>query len=211
MEQYYMHHQQHLPARLMLLILYVVNLHHYCWMMICVRIWSLMLHPAEEVVHHLSHTLFLLLCQNSDKESSGLDDMRLVQQLLESFASLTLSLPDVLPLIPPMRQRYYSISSSPAGPCGPRVASIRVGDDSPADNSHYQGLASGLLHNLMPGMPLDVSVASNDRFRLPVEPTAPVIMIGPGTGLAPFRGFLQELVATPRGPRSLVLRIPERG
>ena len=135
----------------------------------------------------------------SDNES-GMNDMRLVQ-LLESFSSLKLFLPDVLALLPPMKQRYYSISSSPAGPCGPRVASITVGlveGDSPVDNSHYQGLASGLLHNLVPGMPVDVFVASNDRFRLPAEPNAPVIMIGPGTGLAPFRGFLQELVATPR-------------
>jgi len=177
-----------------------------------VNIRRLLLHHVD-LSAALSHTFLTMAAEKArkpaeqaailalaDKNSDGADDMRLVQ-LLESFSSLKISLPDVLPLLPPMRQRYYSISSSPAGPCGPRVASITVGlveGHSQIDNSHYQGLASGLLHNLMPGMPVDVFVASNDRFRLPVDPKAPVMMIGPGTGLAPFRGFLQELAANPR-------------
>eukprot|EP00192_Tetraselmis_astigmatica_P002117 CAMPEP_0117660210 /NCGR_PEP_ID=MMETSP0804-20121206/6847_1 /TAXON_ID=1074897 /ORGANISM="Tetraselmis astigmatica, Strain CCMP880" /LENGTH=1063 /DNA_ID=CAMNT_0005466925 /DNA_START=281 /DNA_END=3472 /DNA_ORIENTATION=- len=135
-------------------------------------------------------------------ERSALNDLRLAQ-LLESFPSLAgrLSLEEVLPLLPPVKQRYYSISSSPDGPNGPRVATVTVGlveGSSQADGSTYTGLASGLLHSLLPGMPVDVFVASNDRFRLPADPKAPVIMVGPGTGLAPFRGFLQQLAARPR-------------
>eukprot|EP00873_Tetraselmis_striata_P018906 jgi/Tetstr1/439170/TSEL_027621.t1 len=120
-------------------------------------------------------------------------------ELLSSFRSVKLSLADLLPLLPPLRQRYYSISSSPAGPSGPRVASVTValvaGVSEFGRGRPFRGLASGHLHAARPGDLIHVFVASNDRFRLPADPAAPVIMVGPGTGLAPFRGFLQQLAA----------------
>ena len=39
---------------------------------------------------------------------------------------------------------------------------------------------------------VEVFVESNDNFRLPADPNTPVIMVGPGTGIAPFRSFMQE-------------------
>jgi sulfite reductase (NADPH) flavoprotein alpha-component len=60
-----------------------------------------------------------------------------------------------------------------------------------------QGGASGFLaHRLQEGQQVKVFIEDNHNFRLPSNPETPVIMIGPGTGIAPFRAFLQEREAT---------------
>ncbi|MGC2299569.1 MAG: oxidoreductase, partial [Acidobacteriaceae bacterium] len=46
-----------------------------------------------------------------------------------------------------------------------------------------------------PGGKLPIFIHSNQFFRLPVDPDVPVIMVGPGTGVAPFRAFLEHKVA----------------
>ena len=48
------------------------------------------------------------------------------------------------------------------------------------------------------GDTLPIYVKPNPHFRLPADPAAPIIMIGPGTGVAPFRAFMQERDATGR-------------
>lgn len=57
------------------------------------------------------------------------------------------------------------------------------------------GVATGWLRNKRPTeheRPTVPIYVRKSQFRLPFKPTVPVIMIGPGTGLAPFRGFLQD-------------------
>lgn len=139
-------------------------------------------------------------------------------QILTAFPSVCMSLEKVLPTIEPMKKRYYSISSSPKNFKGDAhtTLSITVGlvegtsiassmeNDLVLNTSvqpelippeAFRGVSSGYLGNLRPGQLAEVSVVKNDRFRLPKNPNTPVIMIGPGTGLAPFRGFVQELNA----------------
>lgn len=67
------------------------------------------------------------------------------------------------------------------------------------------GVASSYLANLAPGDKLYVSVrASHASFHLPQDPSAaPVILVGSGTGIAPFRGFIQERAALLRAGRKL--------
>jgi sulfite reductase (NADPH) flavoprotein alpha-component len=66
----------------------------------------------------------------------------------------------------------------------------------------YQGTGSSFLADLRPGRAFSVFVQRSHGFRLPADPATPVIMVGPGTGIAPFRAFLQEREAQRAGGRN---------
>ena len=91
----------------------------------------------------------------------------------------------------PLQPRLYSIASS-------RKA---VGEEAHLTVAHVEyshgdalrwGAASHYLANREEGASLPVFIERNERFRLPADTSRDVIMIGPGTGVAPFRGFVQE-------------------
>jgi cytochrome P450/NADPH-cytochrome P450 reductase len=117
-----------------------------------------------------------------------------VLELLERFPACTLPFGVFLELMPVMAQRYYSISSS--GLTQPDSCSITVGVvNEPAISGHgqFKGVCSNYLADLKPDTQIHANIkATSDGFRLPEDPAVPVIMIGPGTGIAPFRGFLQH-------------------
>lgn len=97
-------------------------------------------------------------------------------------------------LAPRMRPRYYSISSSPRAACGhpPRVAITAAVVDAVAPSGRrHRGVATTHLAALAPSATVPSALRSS-TFRLPRDSTTPIVMVGPGTGLAPFRGFLQE-------------------
>ncbi len=120
-----------------------------------------------------------------------------VIDLLEEFRACELPFNVYLEMLPPLRPRYYSISSSPL--VSPNACSISVAivnDPHRAGTGTFEGVCSNYLRpqrakNVIYSFVKDTKSA----FRLPDDPTVPVIMIGPGTGLAPFRGFLQERAA----------------
>ena len=119
---------------------------------------------------------------------------RSVLDLLEEFPACELGFADYLEMLPMMTPRYYSISSSPlvaADRC-----SITVGVVSgPARSGRglYEGICSNHLDRSPEGSLVHATVRETKAgFRLPDDPARPIIMIGPGTGLAPFRGFLAQ-------------------
>jgi sulfite reductase (NADPH) flavoprotein alpha-component len=99
-------------------------------------------------------------------------------------------------LLRKLTPRLYSIASSQAEV--EEEVHLTLGVVEYEAHGHYHlGGASGYLgHRLNLGEELSVYVESNDNFRLPEDPTTPVIMVGPGTGIAPFRAFVQERAAT---------------
>ena len=98
--------------------------------------------------------------------------------------------------------RLYSIASSQKAE--PDLADLLV--SAVRYNAHgrdREGVASTFLadrHKV--GDQLEVYVKSNKNFRLPEDPDRPIIMVGPGTGVAPFRAFLQERQATAAGGKN---------
>jgi sulfite reductase (NADPH) flavoprotein alpha-component len=88
--------------------------------------------------------------------------------------------------------RLYSIASSQLVHPGVAETSVRV----VRYDTHGRvrlGVASGQLgERAQVGAVLPVFLADNQNFKLPEDASAPVIMVGPGTGVAPFRAFLEE-------------------
>ena len=104
---------------------------------------------------------------------------------------VTASVEEWLSVLKPLRPRLYSISSSPKE--SPREVHLTV---SPVRYNFQgvprRGVCSTYLADRCPGDEAAVYVRTSSNFRPPSDPHTPMIMIGPGTGIAPFRGFLQE-------------------
>jgi cytochrome P450 / NADPH-cytochrome P450 reductase len=120
-----------------------------------------------------------------------------VLDLLERYPACELTLQGYLEMLPLMTPRYYSISSSPRAT--PDRASITVGvvrEPAHSGIGVFEGVCSTHVARRDVGTRLFAFVKeSKSGFTLPDDPSTPIIMIGPGTGLAPFRGFLQERAA----------------
>ncbi|KAF7351739.1 Fatty acid hydroxylase [Mycena sanguinolenta] len=122
-----------------------------------------------------------------------------VFEILESRADIKLSLAAFLQMLPSMRVRQYSISSSPLW--NPSHITITISVlDAPAlsgtSSPPFLGVGSNYLASLIPGDRVQMVVRpSAAAFHLPEIPTTPVVMFCSGSGLAPMRGFIQERAA----------------
>lgn len=144
---------------------------------------------------------------------AGPDDRAALAGILDGAADAALADPDLLDLLrgfpavrPPLDEllaaledlqpRLYSIASSPRAHKG--EVHLTIGVVRYARNGRArQGVASTFLaERLAPGAALKAFVQPAHGFRLPANGDTPVIMIGPGTGIAPFRAFLEERRAT---------------
>ena len=95
----------------------------------------------------------------------------------------------------PVHGRVYSIASSPAAVGDEAHLTVAiVGSDT--DRKLLAGAASRFVVDTPVDSSVQVWIERNDRFRVPADGARDIIMIGPGTGIAPFRGFLQEREAT---------------
>lgn len=87
--------------------------------------------------------------------------------------------------------RLYSIASSQAEVESEVHLTVALVEDERDGVARFGG-ASQFLANAEEGQQLQVYVEPNNHFRLPDNPETPVIMVGPGTGVAPFRAFMQQ-------------------
>lgn len=121
---------------------------------------------------------------------------RNILHILEDLPSCKPEIDHVCELLPRLQCRYYSISSSPKlFPTTVHVTAVVVEYETPTKRIN-KGVATTWLREMKPVDPekkLLVPVfIRKSQFRLPTRTQTPIIMIGPGTGLAPFRGFIQE-------------------
>jgi cytochrome P450/NADPH-cytochrome P450 reductase len=125
------------------------------------------------------------------------DDPRTLVELFEAYPALrgALDWPALLGLLPPLRPRHYSVSSSPAA--GPGHVDLMVSLlEAPARSGRgtYRGVGSGHLADVRPGDTVLARIQPcRDACR--VDHSRPVVMISAGTGLAPFRGAVADRVA----------------
>ncbi len=99
---------------------------------------------------------------------------------------------ELVDLLPRLAPRLYSIASSPKAHPGEVHLTVGVVRYH-AHGRLRKGVCSTFLaERVAPGTSLAVRVHVNTRFRLPADASAPLILIGPGTGIAPFRAFLEE-------------------
>ena len=116
--------------------------------------------------------------------------------LLERFPKIDVSFGVFLTMLPQLRLRQYSISSSPLAETGCCTLTWGVIDEESlqGDGKRFLGVASNFLSNLHEGDRIHVNVKqSHPSFHLPLDiGETPLIMVCAGTGIAPFRGFVQE-------------------
>ena len=115
--------------------------------------------------------------------------------ILEDQPDIKLSFGAFLQLLPSMRVRQYSISSSPLANPQRATLTISVLEASAISGrgEPFLGVASAYLAGLRPGDKVQLAVRpSNAAFHPPNDPAVPMVMACAGSGLAPMHGFLQE-------------------
>ncbi|CAI4217507.1 unnamed protein product [Parascedosporium putredinis] len=123
------------------------------------------------------------------KKRSETDTVTYVD-ILKEFKSARPSFHDLVRIVAPLQRREYSIASAQAVTPNSVTLMIVVVDWVDPQGRRRLGQATRYLHRLRPGSKVTVSVKPS-VMKLPTEDTAPLIMAGLGTGLAPFRAFVQ--------------------
>ncbi|MCC7254046.1 sulfite reductase subunit alpha [Hyphomicrobium sp.] len=115
-----------------------------------------------------------------------------ILDVLNVNTAVRLGAEEFVALLRPLQHRAYSISSSPLAHPGEvhlTIASVRWR----AEEREHGGVCSTFLADRVgPGQTAGIFVSPNKAFRLPTDNDAPIIMVGPGTGIAPFRAFLEQ-------------------
>ncbi|MEH0831873.1 NADPH-dependent assimilatory sulfite reductase flavoprotein subunit [Pectobacterium cacticida] len=114
----------------------------------------------------------------------------LVDMVRQAPAELTAD--QLLGLLRPLTPRLYSIASSQAEVDNEVHITVGVVRYEYEGRARAGGASSYLADRLSEDDQVRIFIEHNDNFRLPADPSTPIIMIGPGTGVAPFRSFMQQ-------------------
>jgi sulfite reductase (NADPH) flavoprotein alpha-component len=138
--------------------------------------------------------------ENASERSRFLNDHHVID-ILRAFPVAGVAASDIVAALRPLQPRLYSIASSPAvAPDEVHLTVSTVRYD--LHGEPRAGVASGYLAaSGQPDTTLPVYIQANPHFRLPNDDTA-IVMIGAGTGIAPYRAFLQEREARGSAGRS---------
>ncbi|BGP19975.1 hypothetical protein JCM10213_006752 [Rhodosporidiobolus nylandii] len=116
---------------------------------------------------------------------------RTINEVLHEFRAAKIPPEYVFDLLPPIRPRGFSISSSPASHSGKVDLLVAIVKYSTILSVPRQGLTTSYLSLLPLGSRLPIRFDTSGMLKLPPG-TPPLIMVGPGTGIAPFRALMEE-------------------
>lgn len=145
-----------------------------------------------------AHDLQELLADGRNKDLMAWSDGRDLIDMLKAYPVKGLTgqgLVDILRKLPP---RLYSIASSFEAHPDEAHITVSVVRYALHGRDRY-GVCSNYLGDLEEDVQIPVYIHDNPNFKLPSDPQAPVVMIGPGTGVAPFRAFIEEREAQGAG------------
>ena len=133
-----------------------------------------------------------LLAPGNEENVKAYIEGRDLLDLVRDYGPFSVSAQEFVSILRKMSARLYSIASSlSANPDEVHLTIGAVRYD--AHGRERKGVCSILCaERLQPGDTLPVYVQHNQNFKLPKDPETPIIMVGPGTGVAPFRSFMQE-------------------
>lgn len=143
------------------------------------------------------------LAGDEAKARAFIDGRQLID-LLETFPA-KLGTEQLTGLLRPLAPRLYSIASSQKLVGEEAHLTIAEVAYESAGRARFGVTSSMIAQRLHEGDTANVFIKPNTHFRLPTDPATPIVMIGAGTGLAPYRGFLQELEATNTGTDSWLI------
>ncbi|MGR6857486.1 assimilatory sulfite reductase (NADPH) flavoprotein subunit [Bacillus halotolerans] len=150
--------------------------------------------PLLEQAAHLtgSEGLRELLAPGNEGKVKAYIEGRDLLDLIRDYGPFSVTAQEFVSILRKMPARLYSIASSlSANPDEVHLTIGAVRYD--AHDRERKGVCSILCaERLQPGDTLPVYVQHNQNFKLPKDPETPIIMVGPGTGVAPFRSFMQE-------------------
>jgi sulfite reductase (NADPH) flavoprotein alpha-component len=123
-------------------------------------------------------------------------DVTDVLAALEKSPATVLDVGPFLSALDPLQPRLYSISSSPKASPGRLTLTVDAVRYDVGWRTRYGVASTFLAERIGESITLPVYVQKAHGFALPQSGDVPIIMVGPGTGIAPFRAFLQERLAT---------------
>lgn len=154
------------------------------------RLTKSFIQAAAELFHH--EELKKLAAPGNEEKVKAYIDGRDLLDFVRDFPPVQLKPVDFIQILRKLQARQYSIASSlKANPDEVHltISTVRF----QAHGRNRKGVCSSqIAERIQPGDMLPIYVDQNPNFKLPSNPDTPIIMIGPGTGVAPFRAFLQE-------------------
>uniref|UniRef100_A0A8C8MIU2 Nitric oxide synthase, inducible n=1 Tax=Oncorhynchus tshawytscha TaxID=74940 RepID=A0A8C8MIU2_ONCTS len=170
--------------------------------------------PSQNLLHKLSqlakqegHRQRLLTLAKDSQEYTTWKMFRVPNflEVLEEFPSLEPSAAFLLSQLPLLKPRLYSISSSPQLHPNELHLTLTVLNYHTQDGQGplHHGVCSTWLDTIKKGDLVPCFIYSSGGFHLPAEPSTPVILVGAGSGIAPFRSFWQQRLHDMKHPGSV--------